>query len=202
MTVDRSLSVASGLLGLAGSVLLARGVLQLNPQVMSRLAQTRWDYHLEYLANLATQKADFVCGVTLIIVAFGFHLIKEVAPTNAPGVFWTNRLLSICRFYIYAACAIIAIAVIASHLLAPHFLLESAKTLAARRLSDFLNDGKITQLEFGEGLSLDARNLVDMEPRASEPKVQFVERYAAAVGIAIPEGTDLSELSGLYDEPQ
>jgi hypothetical protein len=182
--------------------LLARGVLQLNSQVMSRLAESRWDYHLEYLENLATQRADFICGVILLVTAFGFHLVKEVAPIRTPGVFYTNRLLSSSRFHICTACAVIAVAVIASYLLAPRFRLESARTLAARRLSDFLSDGKITQVEFDKALSLDAQNLVDLAPGQSEPKLLFVERYAAALGIAIPEDIDLSELSGLCDKLQ
>jgi hypothetical protein len=195
------MSIASGLLGLAGSILLARGILQLNPQVMSRLAQTRWDYHLEYLENLAAQRADFVCGVLLIIAAFALHLVKEVAPTDAPGVFWTNRLLSSCRFYICAACSMIAVGVIASHLLAPYFKMESAKVLAARRLSEFLSDGKVTSEEFDTAILPDARDLVDLKPREGELKVTFMERYAAAVGSAIPKKTDLSELPGLSPSP-
>ena len=78
MCLDKFLSIFVTIMGFIGSLLLLKGVLAITTGVMAEIGQTRLDYSIPSINNLATQKADVIIGVFFIICAFLVQLLTQV----------------------------------------------------------------------------------------------------------------------------
>src|SRR5947208_8073277 len=69
--VDRSFrQYLSAILSLTGVTFLLKGILRLSPDLIAKISQTHLDFNLMQIQNLASQKADFVSGAALVLIAF------------------------------------------------------------------------------------------------------------------------------------
>jgi len=69
MMIDRFASIISAILGLIGLMFVLQGISRLSPDLIAKISQTYIEFNLTQIQNLASQKADFVTGAVLILVA-------------------------------------------------------------------------------------------------------------------------------------
>jgi hypothetical protein len=67
--VDRFASIVSAVLGFSGVMFVLKGVFQLSPDLIAKVAQTYLEFNLTQIQSLASQKADFITGAVLVLVA-------------------------------------------------------------------------------------------------------------------------------------
>jgi hypothetical protein len=69
MLIDRFASIISAILGLVGLMFVLKGVARLSPDLIAKMSQTYIEFNMTQIQNLASQKADFVTGAVLILIA-------------------------------------------------------------------------------------------------------------------------------------
>jgi hypothetical protein len=69
MQIDRFASIIAALVGLAGVMCVLKGVLRLSPDLIAKVAQTHLEFNMTQIQTLSSQKADFVTGAVLILIA-------------------------------------------------------------------------------------------------------------------------------------
>lgn len=74
MEMQRFFNIISAITGICGAVFLLWGVLKLTPELIAMMSEG-WGINSAVLENIAEQKADFVSGAFLIIVAFIAQMI-------------------------------------------------------------------------------------------------------------------------------
>lgn len=74
--------LAAACIGIVGSLFFAIGVMRQTVEAMARLAGTYWDWNPHLPAALAAQKADYLFGGSLIVVAFALQLASFFASSE------------------------------------------------------------------------------------------------------------------------
>ena len=69
MLIDRFASIISALLGFTGVMFVLKGVARLSPDLIAKVAQTYLEFNVTQIQSLASQKADFVTGAALVLIA-------------------------------------------------------------------------------------------------------------------------------------
>jgi hypothetical protein len=69
MLIDRFASILSAILGFAGVMFVLKGVSRLSPDLIAKVSQTYLEFNVTQIQNLASQKADFVTGAVLVLIA-------------------------------------------------------------------------------------------------------------------------------------
>ena len=98
MELGHFISIIAAILGFAGAIFLGHGVLSMSPDIMSKLSQTYWDYSLMDVKNLSASKADYLCGVALIVIAFGLQMLSLIFIRDDCKVFdeyWTGVIIGL-----------------------------------------------------------------------------------------------------------
>jgi len=67
--IDRFASIVSALLGFTGVMFVLKGVARLSPDLIAKVAQTYLEFNVTQIQSLASQKADFVTGAALVLIA-------------------------------------------------------------------------------------------------------------------------------------
>src|SRR5262249_32781329 len=67
--IDRFASIISALLGFTGVMFVLKGVARLSPDLIAKVAQTYLEFNVTQIQSLASQKADFVTGAALVLIA-------------------------------------------------------------------------------------------------------------------------------------
>lgn len=99
--------LASACFGVIGSLFFAIGVMRQTVEAMARLSGTYWDWNPHMPPALAAQKADYLFGGGLILVAFVLQLGSFFAPdslvlseTQARFAPWVACALTVVAFYL------------------------------------------------------------------------------------------------------
>lgn len=74
MSAMSLVQLAAACIGIVGSLFFAIGVMRQTVEAMARLAGTYWDWNPHLPPALAAQKADYLFGGGLIVVAFVLQL--------------------------------------------------------------------------------------------------------------------------------
>lgn len=69
MLIDRFASIVSAIMGFTGVMFVLKGVARLSPDLIAKVSQTYLEFNVTQIQNLASQKADFVTGAVLILIA-------------------------------------------------------------------------------------------------------------------------------------
>lgn len=69
MLIDRFASIVSAILGFTGLMFVVKGVARLSPDLIAKVAQTYLEFNVTQIQTLASQKADFVTGAALVLIA-------------------------------------------------------------------------------------------------------------------------------------
>jgi len=190
MSLDRILSIIAALLGSFGSILLARGILKLTPSIIAKRSQTYWGYNEFQLENIISQKADFVCGVSLIFIAFLTQIVNLVFAYDSSKIFppLSAGLLIICPVF-----PILTLVFFINKFLVKQYRIDSQKSLAKQRLLQDFDQNKISYSSW-ESLLKDAEHFCNIKKRDNESPIDFLKTYSDFLGVEIPSNIDLSEL--------
>jgi hypothetical protein len=112
MSVASLLLLTSACLGVLGSLFFAHGVIRQSTEMMARLAGTYFDANPYVVRALAAQRADYVFGGGLIVLAFVLQLgsffassgpwLSEAQTRWAPGL---GAIATGCGFLFLRPCA-------------------------------------------------------------------------------------------------
>lgn len=113
------IQLVSACVGIVGSVFFAVGVMRQSVEAMAKLSGTHFDWNPHMPPALAQQKADYIFGGGLILVAFALQLFSFFAST-APVL---TPSQSSAAPWVAAVCTVIAFFVLrmAARKLASHF---------------------------------------------------------------------------------
>lgn len=75
MLIDRFASILSAILGLAGVMFVLKGISRLSPDLIAKVSQTYLEFNVTQIQNLASQKADFVTGAVLVLIACSIQTV-------------------------------------------------------------------------------------------------------------------------------
>jgi len=178
MSLDRILSIVAALLGVSGSILLAKGTLKLTPDVIAKQSQAYWGYNKSQLENITSQKADFICGIPLILIAFLVQIINLIFVYDSLKIYpfrWAI-LLIICF-----AFPVLIITFLINKFLVKKYRIDSQRALAKEWLLQDLEKHKISHGSW-ESLLKNAVHLYNMKKIDNESPVDFLKRYSAFFG--------------------
>ena len=83
MTLAALIQLLAACIGIVGSLFFAIGIIRQNAAAMARLSLTYWDSNPHLPGVLAAQKADYVFGGGLIVVAFALQLASFFSTDSA-----------------------------------------------------------------------------------------------------------------------
>ena len=69
MLIDRFASIVSAILGFTGVMFVLKGVARFSPDLIAKVSQTYLEFNVTQIQSLASQKADFVTGAGLVLLA-------------------------------------------------------------------------------------------------------------------------------------
>ena len=107
MSRDRLITLFSSLLGIIGVLFMAKGVFGMSPDVMAKLSSTYFDFNQFNVENLASQKADLLVGLILVLIAFGVSMLSFLFPdpeslSKIVGSYWSTFVF--CFSYLTSNC--------------------------------------------------------------------------------------------------
>lgn len=190
MSLDRVLSIIAVLLGVSGSILLGKGTLKLSARAIARMSQTYWGYNSLELRSLTSQKADFICGVLLIIIAFLVQLANLLFVQDSPV---TYQYFDAVLIISVVGAPLVGIVFFVNRRLTRKYTIDSFKFLAQEGLQENIKRGKISKQEYQDHLRK-AAGMFEMTKREEESPTDFLDRYSDFLGLEIPADTDMNEL--------
>ena len=192
MDYQRLASLFAAIMGLVGTIFIAKALLILSPTAMLRLTSpySRIVYAPEQIESIASQKADSVIGITYIAIAFAIQITSLLfSPEQSQPV--VSRWMGF--WVVLGIVSVLTVTLtLADRGLEGHYRSQVGKVA----IRDYLRDrftGKVDPV--------DARSLVKMtddllgiNKAEEEPVTDFVRRVAAIVQWQIQDSTDLSRL--------
>ena len=86
MSAASLIQLIGACIGVVGSLFFAIGVMRQSVEAMGRLSGSYWDSNPHMPKALATQKADYLFGGGLIVVAFALQLTSFLVPANVEAI--------------------------------------------------------------------------------------------------------------------
>ena len=77
------IQLVAACLGVIGSLFFAIGVMRQSVSAMADISGTYWNFNPHMIANAAAQKADYLFGGGIIVVAFAGQVISLLVPSTA-----------------------------------------------------------------------------------------------------------------------
>lgn len=183
MTIEKTVSLFAVILGFFGSIFLAKGILYLTPDIMAGLSRGRWGYHTLQLENIASQKADFMCGVWLIVLAFFIQVMNQLFTSDVE--IFENRWVGAS---IVGATALLIVGLFgaANVPLKKKYDLQGRRVIASDRLQNIVTKEDIDERSF-QSVVTDADNLLNFLQEQDESPEAFIERYADHLNVDLPD---------------
>jgi hypothetical protein len=108
MPATSLIQLVAACVGIIGSLFFAIGVVRQSVEAMGRLSETNFGSNPHMPTALATQKADYLFGGGLIVVAFVLQLASFFVPANAEALSttqarwapWGALVLTILLFFV------------------------------------------------------------------------------------------------------
>jgi hypothetical protein len=191
MELDRFLNLLASLFGALGSLYTLKSILGLTPNVMERLSRTYFSFSIPQINALASQKADSVVGVILIVIALLLALVNiAVAPSGIRPFEKRDVALAV-------SVALVAIVYIALIPIRDGYYKQQRLEIGRIIVGEFV-DGLINKkrLDSSEAPSLPvyARDLLALEVAPGDSPRLVLERLASAVGRELPQDFDFSDV--------
>jgi hypothetical protein len=190
MMIDRFASILSAILGLVGLMFVLKGISRLSPDLIAKISQTYVEFNMTQIQNLASQKADFVTGAVLILIAC---LIQ------AGALLFLREPFIIFDNYWHAAGLAVAASVVVMMIffgvnrgMSNHYQEQAKYSLAKVYFQTVLNQDPILaqHLKTTEDL---AASLFGIEKKPDESGKEFLGRLAKRFEISLPRELNLEE---------
>ena len=184
MLIDRFASIVSALLGFTGVMFVLKGVARLSPDLIAKVAQTYLEFNVTQIQSLAAQKADFVTGAALVLVACVIQ-VSSLLFLREPFLIYEN-------YWHAAGLAVITGAVVAMVFfgvdrgMSKHYQEQAKFSLARTYFEAVLKQDPILpqHLKTSEDV---AASLFGIEKAPDESGAAFLNRLAKKFEISLPK---------------
>jgi hypothetical protein len=190
MMIDRFASIVSAILGLVGLMFVLKGVSRLSPDLIAKISQTYIEFNMTQIQNLASQKADFVTGAVLILIACLIQM---------SSLLFLREPFMIFEDYWRAAGLAVATGVLVMIIffgvnrgLSNHYQEQSKYSLAKVYFQTVLKQDPILSQHLKTTEDL-AASLFGIEKQPDESGKDFLNRLAKRFEISLPGDLHLEE---------
>jgi len=194
MELHKFLSLLAVCFGLVGSVFLAESIIFIRHKTMLYLTSpySGWGYAKEQIDSLAAQKAWASVGIEIIFLAFLAQLGAFIVEEGT--LFVKSRLIGACISFATTGILTIISIFVAMRL---HSCIRVAIGKIAVRdyCAKYFTAGKIDSVNNVKALETMSQDLLNVNKKAPETKIDFIKRVAKYIGWTIPEGTDFSKIA-------
>jgi len=179
------------MVGVVGSLFLAKGAFGLTPDIMARLAETGWGFNGAQVSSLAAQKANAVCGVILILLAFLINLARLALVDEKTPCFDAKEM----GFVMAGAATLIlwAIFLFINHGVRDHQKHHIGLVITGRRLDDMIQRGRVGP-EQVKDLRVTTEKLLALNLSEGEDDEEFFKKVVQLTGRNLPSTFDFSRL--------
>ena len=192
MNADRFIALLATSLGLLGSLFMARGVLQMSPDIIVKLSGTYWGFNSHEIKSLASQRADLMAGIEILIIAFCIQLLSLSRKIDEKPIFESLRQGLIINFSLVFLFGLGTSFI--SRFNANRYETQAKTILVQNEFSSFSKDGKITARECLDFIGF-ARARLNIEGLPEDPSLESFEKCCQLSDIEIPPNLDLSEIT-------
>jgi hypothetical protein len=190
MLIDRFAGILAAILGFTGVMFVLKGISRLTPDLIAKVSQTYLEFNVTQIQNLASQKADFITGAVLVLIACliqtgALLFLREPFPIfenywHAAGLaVATSGLLMIVFFGV-------------SRGMAKHYQEQAKFSLAKSYLQTIINQDPILSQHLKTTEDVVA-SLFGIEKAPSESGKEFLNRLAKRFDISLPRELHLEE---------
>jgi hypothetical protein len=190
MLVDRFAHILSAILGLVGVMFVLNGVSRFSPDLIAKVSQTYLEFNVHQIQNLASQKADFVSGAALVLMAFLLQTCVLV---------FIREPFPIFEDYWYAAAIAATTGVLMTVVffgvnrgLSKHYQEQAKFSLAKSYFQTVLKQDPILPQHVKTTEEV-ASSLFGIEKEADESGKDFLNRLAKRFDISVPRELHLEE---------
>lgn len=198
MNNDRFVALLTTSLGLLGSLFMARGVLQMSPDIIVKLSGTYWGFNSHEIKSLASQRADLMAGIEILIIAFCIQLLNLSSKIEERPIFESLRQGLIVNFSMVFLFGFATLIVSSFH--ANQLEVKAKTILVQNEFSNFSKDGKITARECRDFIGF-AKARLNIEGLPEEPSLESFVKCCKLGNIEIPSNLDFSELTQSKSTP-
>lgn len=191
MNCDRFLTLLATMVGVVGSLFLAKGAFGLTPDIMARLAETGWGFNGAQVSSLAAQKANAVCGVILVLLAFLINLVRLALVDEKTPCFGTKEI----GFVMAGAATFIlwVIFLFINHGIRDHQKHQIGLVITGRHLDDIIQSGKVGPGHVKD-LRITTEKLLALNLSEREDDEEFFKKIVQLTGRNLPNTFDFSQL--------
>lgn len=190
MMIDRFASIISAILGLVGLMFVLQGISRLSPDLIAKISQTYIEFNMTQIQNLASQKADFVTGAVLVLIAC-------VIQTGA--LLFLREPFIIFEDYWHAAGLAVATGVLVMIIffgvnrgMSNHYQEQAKFTLGKFYFQTVLKQDPILSQHLKTTEDV-AASLFGIEKQPDESGKEFLNRLAKRFEISLPRELNLEE---------
>jgi hypothetical protein len=190
LLIDRFANILSAVLGLVGVMFVLNGVSRFSPDLIAKVSQTYLEFNLTQIHNLASQKADFVSGAALVLMAF---LLQTCV------LIFIREPFPIFEDYWYAAGVAVATGVLmiivffgVNRGMSKHYQEQAKFSLAKSYFQTVLKQNPILPQHVRTTQEV-ASSLFGIEKQPEESGRDFLNRLAKRFEISLPGELPLEE---------
>jgi len=181
--IDRFASIVSALLGFTGVMFVLKGVARLSPDLIAKVAQTYLEFNVTQIQSLASQKADFVTGAALVLIA---------CAVQAASLLFLREPFPIFENYWHAAALAVATGAVLATVffgvnsgMAKHYQEQAKFSLARTYFEAVLKQDPILPQHVKTSEDV-AASLFGIEKAPDESGPAFLSRLARKFEISLP----------------
>ena len=163
----------------------------MTPDIMARLAETGWGFNGAQVGSLAAQKANAVCGVILVLLAFLINLVRLALVDEKTPCFGTKET----GFVMAGAATFIlwAIFLFINHGVRDHQKHQIGLVITGRSLDDIIKAGKVGP-ECVKDLRMTTEKLLALNLSEGEDDEGFFKKVVRLTGRSLPSAFDFNRL--------
>ena len=190
MNLDRFLTLLAVMVAFIGSIFLLKGILALSPDIMAKQARAYYGHSLPQIQALAGQKADAICGVAFVAIAFLLQIIN-LALVDEGITSFGSKMMGVIT-------AIALSAVLSLTLLSINYGIRERQknaiggVLADQKLERIFTTKTVTIADTKELENL-AKVLLNIDVSNMDDPEVLLGRVAEVVGKEVPAGLDFSQ---------
>lgn len=190
MLIDRFANILSAILGIAGVMFVLKGVSRLSPDLIAKMSQTYLEFNVTQIQNLAAQKADFLTGAALVLIACliqGCVLLLVPEPFRIFEDYWYGA-----GMVVVTGAIVMVVFFGVNRGMSQHYEEKAKFSLAKSYFQTVLNQDPILfqHLKTTEDV---AASLFGIEKSPDESGREFLSRIAKRFDIALPKELHLEE---------
>ena len=180
------------MIGVVGSLFLAMGAFGLTPDTMAYLAEVRYWFNGAQINGLAAQKANAVCGVSLILLAFLMNLARLAFVDEKARCFDSKSMGFVMAFAIAVILGIGFLPI--NYGIRGYHRSQIGIAIAGRYLDKEILPGRKVNSFAIEELRGRSKELLGLDPAEYADDEVFFKRFVQLAGKELPADFDFSQL--------